>query len=361
MRQSILLVLTIVVATFLSVSSVQARNKLPHTPKLNYLTVGGQLILKAITAGSLLVTDEQRAASFRNVYGRTQLQEAIVQQLPKMVKFALIDRKAIFAASSDGWFAEHYAALYSRPDELDLILDADGDVNARTVDGLLTPLHIVSANGDRTMVERLLQRGANVDAIDVSGADALRFAELGGHQEIIDLLKKWQKDRPSYNDSGLTPLQSAVINNDLAEIKRLLPTENIHLPDAYGFTVAHHAAWVGNPEVIDLLRDHGSDFKVANDGWTPFLIAAQRGKIAAVSRFIKMRVSLDSATNIGNNALHLATEGQHLTVVDILIRNGADTRLTNDAGETALDIARRVGNDKLIRKLDIIYIVIERR
>lgn len=361
MRQSILRVLTIVVATFLATSSVQARSRLPYTPKLNYLTVGGQLMLKAITAGSFLITDEQRAASFRNVYGRTQLQEAIVQQLPKMVKFALIDRKTLFTASSGGWFAEHYAALYSRPDELDIVLDAGGDVNARTVDELLTPLHIASANGDRTMVERLLQRGANVDAIDVSGVDAVKFAELGGHQEIIDLLKKWPKDRPSYNDSGLTPLQSAVINNNINEIKRLLPTENIHSPDAYGFTVAHHAAWVGNPEVIDLLREHGSDFKAENDSWTPFLIAAQRGNIAAVSKFIKMRASLDSVTNIGNNALHLATEGQHLTVVNILIRNGADTRLTNDAGETALDIARRVGNDKLIRKLDIIYIVIERR
>ena len=353
--------LLVIIVCALSTLSVQARPKLPYTPKVNYLTVGGQLILKAITAGSILTTAEQRAASFRNVYGRTQLQEAIVQQLPKMVKFALIDRQTIFAPSSEGLFAEHYAALHSRADELDLVLDAGGDVNARTVDTLLTPLHIASSNGDLKMVNRLLQRGANVDADDVTHADAVRFAELGGHQQVIDLLQNWRKKQPLYNDSGLTPLQSAVIDNNVAEIERLLPTENIHLTDVNGFTVAHHAAWVGNPEVIDILRNHGSDFKVANDGWTPFLIAAQRGNIAATSKFIKMRAEVNSVTNNGNNALHLATEGQHLTVVDILIRNGADTLLTNNAGETALDIARRIGNAKLIRKLDIIYIVVERR
>lgn len=353
-------VLAIVVSA-LSTLSVQARPKLPYTPKVNYLTVGGQLILKAITAGSILTTAEQRAASFRNVYGRTQLQEAIVQQLPKMVKLALIDRQTLFATSSSGWFAEHYAAFHSRADELDQIIEAGGDVNARTVDSLLTPLHLASANGDLTMVERLLQRGANIEAVDVVGTDAIKFAELAGHQEVIDLLKNWRRDRPSYNNSGLTPLQSAVIDNNITEIKRLLPTENIHLTDASGFTVAHHAAWVGNPEVIDILRHHGSDFKVVNDGWTPFLIAAQRGNLAAVSKFIKMRAAVDSVTNNGNNALHLATEGQHLTLVDILIRNGADARLTNDAGETPFDIAKRIGNSKLSRKLDIIYIVIERR
>ena len=53
-----------------------------------------------------------------------------------------------------------------------------------------TGLHYAALNGQRAMVEFLLQQGADREVKDTKvGSDAAAWAEYGGHLELRDLLR----------------------------------------------------------------------------------------------------------------------------------------------------------------------------
>src|SRR5215475_4347324 len=59
---------------------------------------------------------------------------------------------------------------------------------------------------------------------------------------------------------GSTPLQYAVYENDVAEVRRLLKAgANVSLANNYGATPMGRAAETGNAEIIKLLLDAGAD------------------------------------------------------------------------------------------------------
>jgi len=61
----------------------------------------------------------------------------------------------------------------------------------------------------------------------------------------------------------------------------------------------------------------------------------------------------------GDTALHLACSKGALTVVRILVKNGANTNIENVNGQTPLDVARGAGNSEMIDCLAIEFPHIE--
>src|SRR5689334_827585 len=76
---------------------------------------------------------------------------------------------------------------------------------------------------------------------------------------------------------GSTPLQWAVYENNVAEVRRLLKAgANVSLANNYGATPMGLAAEVGNTEVIKLLLEAGADADSPNaDGQTALMEVAR--------------------------------------------------------------------------------------
>src|SRR5438105_4440053 len=84
-----------------------------------------------------------------------------------------------------------YACMHGHIDAAELLLQHGAEINVFPggFDYAGTGLHYAALNGQRAMVEFLLQKGADREVKDTKvGSDAAGWAEHGGHLELRDLL-----------------------------------------------------------------------------------------------------------------------------------------------------------------------------
>ena len=95
------------------------------------------------------------------------------------------------------------------------------DVNAIELHGN-TPLSEAARNGDSSVVEWLLQHGANVTAHAAHGEAPLHTAAFAGHFEIMWRLFEGGAPLNGTNENGGSVLMSAVYHEDEKEVVRLI-------------------------------------------------------------------------------------------------------------------------------------------
>lgn len=125
-----------------------------------------------------------------------------------------------------------------------------------------------------------------------------------------------------------------------------------------GETCFHYCAIAGNYEVLSemLLHMTASDIqkslnRQSNVGWTPLLIACNRGHMELVSTLLANHARVDVFDNEGRSALHLAAEHGFLQVCDALLTNKAFINSKSRVGRTALHLAAMNGHAHLIKFL----------
>lgn len=149
------------------------------------------------------------------------------------------------------------ASATGRADRVDALLAQDPALaNAYAADGF-TPLGLAAFFGHRSVVDLLLARGANVNAVsrNATGYSALTGAVAHGHGEIV----------------------AALLAAGADAAHRYGP----------GYTSLHEAAASGRLEVARLLLEHGADPSARTDaGQTPLALAEDKGhaEVAALLR-----------------------------------------------------------------------------
>src|SRR4051812_42029749 len=88
---------------------------------------------------------------------------------------------------------------------------------------------------------------------------------------------------------GSTPLQYAVYDGNVAEVRRLLKAgANVSLANNYGATPMGLAAEAGSAEIIKLLLDAGANADSPNaDGQTALMAVARTGNVEAAELLVK--------------------------------------------------------------------------
>lgn len=126
-----------------------------------------------------------------------------------------------------------------------------GDVNA-VIANETTPLMKASHVGEGDVVHMLIAAGAQPDARNADGNNALWLACVGGHLDLIDMLINAGIDIDNRNDNGATPLMYAASSGKAAVVERLLARGADITPETLdGFTALDLAATV---ECLALLR-----------------------------------------------------------------------------------------------------------
>ena len=171
-------------------------------------------------------------------------------------------------------------------------------------------------------LKQLMQRGMGPNLIEPKrGYTGLMLAIREDSMKAFDVLV----NAPDVNleaqaTNGDTPLMLASFYGNIPVVKLLLAREvEVNRP---GWTALHYAAINGSSEIVKLLLDASAyvDDESPDDKMTPVMLAAMRGRVA---------------------------------VVEVLRDNGADLTLKNKDGLTAMDLARRYGQEGVIDVLNV--------
>jgi ankyrin repeat protein len=267
------------------------------------------------------------------------------------LKRALGEGADVNALSEEGFGFLHYAVEGEKPMMIRFLIENKADVNARTAEGGYTPLHLVSRKNFDMAKNRLeiavilIAAGADLNAVDESGATALHMAVTGGLEELSRLLIDYGADvtrKTGYHK--LTALHQAAAGGHLNIIKLLIEKKaDVNAVSASGWTPLHAAK---NKETTELLLDYGANVNaVSNKGLTPLSEAVSKGDTELVRFLVEKGADFKRKfTNTGRSLLHYA--GSSPTAA-YLVSIGIDVNSRDTWGYTPLHMAAESDNKEV--------------
>ena len=183
-----------------------------------------------------------------------------------------------------------------------------------------TPLHVAAKVGRVDWLDRLLDKGAAVDDIDIA---------------------------------GISPLSScATPDSDACALKLILQGASVNLSSKDGVTPLHRACAKGATKVAHVLLRNGADVNAASDkGETPLMSAVSfyyhytfanknfTDLLDLCEALVCAGCDLNAFDSNGRTALHREVESNNIYGVCFLVQHGCDLDIENKAGLTPYQTA----------------------
>ena len=199
------------------------------------------------------------------------------------------------------------------------------------------------------IVKMLVESGAGVDVnlVDAQNKTALSHAASNNSLNVVNYLVQAGADpntvlfgNAETGDQSI--LLYAVVNNHTSLALELLKRgADGSYADEDGVTIATHAAFLGNHQVVEQLLATNSDVSSGNaEGTDPLIAASAEGHLEIVSALLQSKRVDSKARDIdGTTALMAASVRGHKQVATLLINAGANVNEQNIEGHTALMFA----------------------
>mmetsp|Transcript_16144 Transcript_16144/g.38287 ORF Transcript_16144/g.38287 Transcript_16144/m.38287 type:complete len:685 (+) Transcript_16144:477-2531(+) len=190
--------------------------------------------------------------------------------------------------------ALQYASGYGQLGVVQLLVSSGADVNRRSGNRMMSPLHRAASWGRADVVDYLLQAGADQSLKDSAGMSALHLAAQHGHCGALEAL-----------------------------LRRCTPHPFLDCTDALCSTPLCLAARWGMRAAVRLLLEAGADpfGSGAQGGLTPAHLAAQWGHVGVLEELGQRAPRcLASLTTFGATPLDLAVEWQRAACAEYLGR-----------------------------------------
>ncbi|XP_048249327.1 poly [ADP-ribose] polymerase tankyrase-1-like isoform X1 [Haliotis rufescens] len=324
--------------------------------------------LQGYTAAQLATENIQRLLIEDPPVGGTdidyQLLEAAKAGDMEMVKkLVATNPHAVNCRDVDGRHSTplHFAAGYNRVSVVEYLLQQGADVHAKDKGGLV-PLHNACSYGHFEVTELLIKHGACVNVADLWKFTPLHEAASKGKFEICKLLLKHGADPNKKNRDGHTPLDlvkegdqdvadllrgdaallEAAKKGNLARVQKLASQENINCRDTQGrnSTPLHLAAGYNNVEVAEFLLENGADVNAQDKGGLiPLHNASSYGHVEIAALLIKFNTCVNAQDRWGFTPLHEAAQKGRTQLCSLLLAHGADPTMKNQEGQSPLDLA----------------------
>jgi ankyrin repeat protein len=286
--------------------------------------------------------------------GQTALMWAVAERHPDVVK-VLLAHGADVHARSEVWSQVMAVPPHGLP-QYNRSIPHGGD----------TALMFAARAGDVMSAKLLVAAGADVNDADAWGVSATVLAAHSGYEELVEFLLELGADANAAS-AGFSALHVAIMRRDEKMVRVLVahgvdpnarlrtwtPTrrssKDFHFaPELVGATPFWLAARFGEPAVMRLLVEHGAD--------PLFVHHAEYHKEEGTERRTETTTALMAATGMGGGTAWVQPgrserEALSLEAVKLAIELGVDVNAANADGRTALDAAKALKYETVVRFL----------
>ena len=336
--------------------------------------------LRSIVSGLVVAA---ATSSWIFAAGPTPIADAAMNRDRATVRALLKQGGDVNGAQGDGMTALHWAAMQNDAELSAMLLYAGANLRATTRLGAYMPLHLAAEAGAADALARLIEAGADVNAVAAAGTTPLMLAAAAGDSRIVQqLLDKGADPNAKESAHGQTPLMFAAAR-DRADVVALLlargadanvassfmdllalagldgegrrvnaPAPGSQVPEQApaaaqpggepgGAQPAAAAAPRANPrppDVPGVTRGFRYNELIGRQGGlTPLHFAARQGHITTAKALVAggAKVNLVSPGD-GTSPLLIALINGHFDLAMYLLEQGADPALTSRAGATPL-------------------------
>ncbi|XP_077030136.1 ankyrin repeat domain-containing protein 42 isoform X3 [Agelaius phoeniceus] len=277
----------------------------------------------------------------------------------------------------ENYTSVHEAVKAGDVEQLASMIKSGASINEVDVVHKFTPLQCAAHSGSLECLQWLLWHGADTARVTVRGWTAAHLAAIRGQDACMQALLQSGADAAARDERGCTASHLAAAHGHSYTLQSLLRTgADVNVSDRNDWKPVHYAAFHGRLGCLQLLVRWGACVDdVDNNGNLPAHLAAVEGhlhcfkfllrKMASVTHTLKARndhgeTPRDLAERFyKDNILQYidgvekeeehpetqeAAEQGHIHCLQWLVEMGADCDITNDAGETPKDVAKRFGH-----------------
>lgn len=319
--------------------------------------------------------------------GETPLMVASRTGSPDIVEQLLAKGARVDAVAKRGQTALMWAVAQKHPDVVRVLLAHGADLHARSdawsqvmavpPHGLLeynrsiphganTALLFAARVGDLESAKLFVAAGANINDMDAWGVSALVLAAHSGFRELVEFLLEKGADANA-DAAGFTALHEAIMRRDGRMVAALLahgadpnarlrtwtPTRRSSrdwnfAPELVGATPFWLAARFAQPDLMRFLVKHGADPLFVHH------VSYHAGERADPRT--EVTTALMAATGMGGGSAWVQParaepEARMLEAVKVAVELGIDVNVANTNGRTALDAARALKYESVLKFL----------
>ncbi len=292
----------------------------------------------------------QRGADLdaRNAAGESPLHAAAKVDAADFVKAVLALKAPAVSRDALGNTPLNLAVQWNAPKSAAHLAQGREVLSLRNLAGN-APVHEAALRDSLVFLSLLVERGADPDAPDASGASPLVAALRSSKIEAARyLVQRGRADVSLRDAAGDTALHVTVHARNAQACKLLLDAgSDIHARNAKEetpFLIALAFGAESLPLVIDARTLESRD----RDGRTPLFIASSGKQVPdAVARLLSLGADPDRRDMNGDAPLHAALRSSRLDAAKLLARADADLFARNAKAETPLALAMKAGKDAL--------------
>nr|XP_056714820.1 ankyrin repeat domain-containing protein 42 [Euleptes europaea] len=248
-----------------------------------------------------------------------------------------------------GWSAAHLAAIRGQDACMQALLLDNVDLGAQDNRGC-TPAHLAATHGHSYTLQTILRSGADVNVSDRNDWKPAHNAAFHGRLGCLQLLVRWGASLDDADNNGNFPVHMAAMEGHLPCFKFVvskMPTllHSLKARNDHGETPRDLAERFYKADIvnyIDDLQKGAGKPKMQENVTFPGHEAAYKGDLETIRSLLENHViNINERDNKGSTLLHKAAGQGHLHLLEWLMDREANCNITNDAGETPKDVAKR--------------------
>lgn len=253
------------------------------------------------------------------------------------------------SSEANSWTPLQLAARRGRLIMAKLLIDAGAEVNAESF--FETPLGLSAQSGNADLVQLLISHGAIVNANNSCCAGPLHLAAGAAAPDVVKVLLSNGADPNAEGYAQQTPIYGALrAKRDVEygaaeeEILRALiqAGAKVNWTDRDGDTPLCLAAEFSQPRAVKILLEAGADASVKCRNEKPLISNARERKVVALVAAASSKINEQDGARLLDQC---AQEGWD-EVADLVIRHGMNVK--GDAGGEALELAVENGHSTVV-------------